>query len=70
MAETRNSKLAESFYAYCKAHPYDRFWQALLNWSGLPFIFASGMPIYEVYEADKIVPGVIKDTYDWEGRNG
>ena len=36
----RNKKLLDSFVAYCEAHPEQRFWQALRNWCGWPFIFA------------------------------
>lgn len=28
----KNQKLLESFTAYCKANPEERFWQALRNW--------------------------------------
>ena len=65
--ETRNGRILLSFIDYCIGHPYDRFWQALLNWSGVGFIFASGVPLYEIYRAH--APGVIKDTYEWEGRH-
>ncbi|NTU69220.1 hypothetical protein HGB13_00100 [bacterium] len=33
-------KLA-SFTAYYKANPDQRFWQALCNWAGVPFIYIS-----------------------------
>ena len=36
----KNKKLLKSFTAYCNAHPEERFYQALKNWSGWPFIFA------------------------------
>ncbi len=36
-----NNKLLESFVAYCKKNPKQRFWQALTNWSGHNFIFVS-----------------------------
>lgn len=59
MADTRNSKLLASFVGYCKAHPSERFWQALRNWAQAGnFIFAS-------HDGD-----VMNDTFNWEGRNG
>jgi len=42
---TRNSKALESFTAYCVANPDQRFWQALTNWSGLPYVGWSESPI-------------------------
>ena len=58
MPETRNSKVLASFVAYCKAHPHDRFWQALRNWAGAGnFIFAS-------FDGE-----VMNDTFYWEGQN-
>ena len=35
----QSKKLLDSFIDYCKKHPYDRFWQALRNWSGYAFIY-------------------------------
>lgn len=35
---SRNSELLKEFVSYCEAHPDMRFWQALTNWSGLPFV--------------------------------
>jgi hypothetical protein len=37
----RNAKMRAEFNAYCEAHPQERFWQALRNWSGFPFIYVS-----------------------------
>lgn len=31
-------KKAEAFLAYCRRNPTQRFWQALTNWCGLPFL--------------------------------
>lgn len=30
----KSEKLLTKFIAYCVAHPGERFWQALRNWSG------------------------------------
>lgn len=46
---TRNSKQLESFVEYCQAHPEERFWQAIRNWSGTAFIFKSNMPAYALF---------------------
>lgn len=59
---TRNSKTLASFVKYCKEHPYERFWQALRNWSGYHFILAGNWAG---------VVGITKeehDTFNWEGR--
>lgn len=37
---SRNSKTLADFIKYCEEHQYERFWQALRNWSGHGFIFA------------------------------
>jgi hypothetical protein len=61
---TRNSEVLASFVAYCTAHPDQRFYQALLNWSGVPFILVSDRPAHE-----GIVTATVTDPYNWEGRN-
>ena len=68
---TRNSEVLASFVAYCAAHQSQRFWQALLNWSGLPFIFVSDAPTYDLKNPshDGIDAATIVDPYYWEGRN-
>lgn len=49
------------FVAYCAAHPTDRFWQALRNWSGRNFVFVS--------DARPEIEG-LDDTFYWNGRQG
>ena len=39
--QSKNLKLLKEFTAYCKKYPELRFWQALRNWSGWPFILVS-----------------------------
>ena len=56
----KNKDLLASFSAYCKAHPEQRFWQALRNWSAFAFIYAG----YCVVEAEGL-----KDTFYMEGYN-
>ena len=53
---TRNSTVLEDFIQYCKYHPDERFWQALRNWSGYPFIYAVSPK------------GDGEDTFYWEGK--
>jgi hypothetical protein len=42
---SKNSKPLKDFESYCKAHPGERFWQALRNWSGEAFIFAGDLSV-------------------------
>jgi hypothetical protein len=67
--ETRNSAVLNSFVAYCRANPSQRFWQALLNWSQLPFIAICAQPPGE-YRHYNVPVDVPTDPYNWEGRNG
>jgi hypothetical protein len=68
--DSRNGKLLESFVGYCITHPNERFWQALRNWANVGYILASGISPVNMQDADAVVPGVVKDTFNWEGRNG
>lgn len=58
---SKNMAVLLDFVEYCKAHPQERFWQALRNWSGHNFIFAA-----------KLIPADItaecQDTFYWEGK--
>jgi hypothetical protein len=49
-----NQELLSDFAAYCEAHPEQRFWQALRNWSGASMIYLQ-RPGCEQHE----------DTYSW-----
>lgn len=64
-SESRNSQVLARFVRYCKAHPDQRFWQALLNWSKMPFICISGNPPgdYISKVGDRPI-----DPYNREGR--
>lgn len=42
----KNKKILESFVAHCEAHPEQRFWQALRNWSGVAFIHADAVDTF------------------------
>jgi len=65
--ETCNSKLLASFVRYCEANPGQRFWQALLNWSGEKFILISDTSLDEMYSG---AVHHLQDPYNWEGKNG
>lgn len=53
MFNNKNRKLLESFTAYCKENPDQRFWQALRNWAGVAFILTT----------DKLEGGELHDTF-------
>ena len=63
--ENRNAKTLASFVSYCKAHPSERFWQALRNWSGHNFIYACRDPFNW-----NPATSHVHDTFNFEGRNG
>lgn len=54
--DIKSKELLESFVKYCYCNKQERFWQALRNWSHIPFILAS-----EYLPPDKR----IKDTFYW-----
>ncbi len=55
----RHSDVLADFVAYCEAHPTQRFWQALRNWSGHNFILAS----------DRLLEMQgLEDTFYWNER--
>lgn len=43
MEKSKNQKLLESFSAYCKMYPEQRFWQALRNFAGVHAIGVTDM---------------------------
>ena len=57
----RNEQLLDSFTSYCEANPNQRFWQALRNWVGWGFIYASNFS-----EEEMDSQGHLKDTFYWE----
>jgi hypothetical protein len=65
---TRNSEVLESFVAYARARPELRFWQALVNWSGLKFLYASDK--CNRFEDSTTIAKSLRDVYSWEGRDG
>lgn len=63
--DNRNQELLKDFTEYCVSHPTERFWQALRNWSEVPFIIASQEPVFNL--GGNVDP--LKDTFYWEGKN-
>ena len=35
---SKNEKTLQAFAEYCRAHPEERFWQALRNFSGFAYV--------------------------------
>jgi len=64
---TENSEMLDSLAEYCLAHPDQRFWQALRNWSGWQHVLVSNDSDFVLGQA---VVGKVHDTFDWEGREG
>lgn len=58
---SKNKNLLKSFTEFCEAHPDQRFWQALRNWSGATFIF---------YSTDYHREEHGLDTFYWENKTG
>ena len=57
--EVRGQDVKQSFLEYLNAHPSERFWQAVRNWSGLCYIYA----------ADSFDKLNIRDTFYWEEKD-
>jgi hypothetical protein len=68
---SRNSEVLEDFVAYCAAHADERFWQALRNWSGDNFIYASEHQAqeFENPEDSMTVYEHLEETFYREGRD-
>jgi len=50
--KNKNIKLSIDFERYCKAHPEERFWQALQNWAEVDYIKISNPLSYELGDID------------------
>lgn len=60
-----NSTL-DSFLEYCKAHPRERFWQALRNWSGNDYVLIGNLSAKLGRRDYAVVDGVrmyVQDTF-------
>lgn len=57
----KSLELLNSFVHYCIRNPELRFWQALRNWSGYSFIYASDATPFNIADNH-----LLKDTYYWE----
>lgn len=58
---SKNNDILSDFTYYCHTHPQERFWQALLNWSGFMYIYGS----HAFYS--KGAP-YLEDTFHREGK--
>jgi hypothetical protein len=60
MKNSKNIAILNDFIHYCIAHPDERFWQALRNWSEFKFIYAN---------KDTRMNDAGEDTYYFEGKD-
>jgi len=65
--KTQNSEMLDSLIEYCQAHPDQRFWQALRNWSGWQHVLVSNDSDFVVSQT---TVGKVHDTFNWEGLKG
>jgi len=65
-APNRNEMVLADFVSYCQQHPTERFWQALRNWSGYPFILTAEMEFKNGY--GPLTVRKWEDTFHWEGK--
>ena len=56
MKKVESAKLLKEFIKYCRAHPGERFWQSLRNWSN----------VYAIYQSDR---NELKDTFYFIDKN-
>jgi len=65
---SKNAALLAEFSRFCERHPEQRFWQALRNWSGQGFIYASqhGPLVLDI----KAIGRYMYDTFFWEEKDG
>lgn len=70
--QTRNSEVLQSFMTYCNLHPNERFWQALRNWSGKAFLYASTHQAQEFKnpEDSMTVYLNLEETFYWTTKDG
>ena len=63
MLHERDEEIKADFVSYLMAHPEERFWQALRNWSDHAYILVAE-------EVDLVTMQVIdpQDTFYWENR--
>lgn len=62
----KSTKELLSFISYCIAHPEERFWQALRNWSEYHFILAADSR--DRKGIDDTPYDRIRDTFSYERR--
>ena len=59
-------KIAKNLLKYIQANPQERFWQALLNFTHLPYILISDRPPMGQYKNTQGEEIDLKDTYNLE----
>lgn len=59
MPDVRSKDTKDEFVKYLQEHPEYRFWQAVRNFSGYPFVLVSNDLPHKGEE----------DTFYWEGRS-
>jgi hypothetical protein len=59
--KNKNNKLLKDFIKYYDKHPQERFWQALRNWSGVPFLMVSKDGKFEYND--------LLDTFYFKGKD-
>lgn len=55
----KNKATLDNFTFYCNEHPEERFWQALRNWAGVPFVLIG----------EELFDGKLEDTFYREGKD-
>ena len=63
-----NKELLEDFIKYCEAHPEERFWQALRNWSKADAICVE-RNWGEVGDDGRFTSREYVDTFYWEDKS-
>ena len=69
--QPRHKVALDSFVAYCNAHPEQRFWQAIRNWSKYHTIFGFNGDVYVLEDSlpeDVLID--LQDTFYIEGLDG
>lgn len=67
----RHDEALQSFIAYCEAHPKERFWQALRNWSTFSYILGFDGDLFKLTgKLGAEFQHELTDTFYYEGLSG